>query len=117
MKNTTTQLSDWFVYMIQTESGSLYTGITTDVARRWLEHCAMNDGGSNGNVAKTAKGAKFFRGNKPMQLVYVEPCDGRSEASKREAAIKKLARPAKLALLNDSVNQLSKALASKCQQV
>lgn len=79
----------WWVYLIETESGKLYTGISTDVERRFTEHCQ-----SAGN-----KGAKFFRTERPQTIVYREQCFDRSAASKREAAIKKLSRRAKCQLI------------------
>jgi putative endonuclease len=81
--------SHWFVYMIEAENGHLYTGITTDLARRLSEH-------------QTKKGgARFFHTSAAKQMVYQEPHPDRSSASKREAAIKKLSRKAKIALLEN----------------
>jgi len=51
------------------------------------------------------RGAKYFRGRKPKKLVYVESGHDRSTASKREAAIKKLARGAKKQLISDACNE------------
>lgn len=76
----------WFVYIIQTQSGKLYTGITTDVARRFAEH-------------GSGKGAKFFRVDAPKGVVYVESAADRSRASQREYALKQLTRTQKLALI------------------
>jgi putative endonuclease len=69
------------------------------MARRWNEHM------------HSPKGAKFFRGRKPKQLVYLQACENRSVASSREAAIKKLRRINKIKLLAAPINQLKKALA------
>ena len=69
----------WFVYLIRTASGSLYTGITTDVQRRFNEH---QDGG--------AKAAKSLRGKGPLTLVYIAATENRSLASKIESRIKRL---------------------------
>lgn len=80
--------TQWWVYIIRCAKGQLYTGITTDVARRFAEH---SDG--------APKGAKFLRGKGPLALVYQEPQADRSSASKREAAIKKLNKTQKLALI------------------
>jgi len=77
------------VYIICAADESLYAGITTDPVRRWREH-------SDGKA-----GAKFFRGREPKQLVLLEQTTNRSSASKREAALKKLTRAAKLALIAD----------------
>jgi len=95
-----TQLTPWYVYMIETHCGKLYTGITVDVQRRFQEHCDVYSGIS-------AKGAKFFRGHEPKCLVLVESCTSRSEASKRELQIKAMSRQAKhkLLVLADAVNK------------
>ncbi|USE39636.1 GIY-YIG nuclease family protein [Endozoicomonas sp. SCSIO W0465] len=77
----------WSVYIILASDNSLYTGITTDIERRWYQHC------------RTARGARYFRGRKPQQLVYLEGDHDRPSASRREAAIKKLTRRQKLNLI------------------
>ena len=77
----------WYVYIIRASDDSLYTGITTDVERRFLEH------GGEG------KGAKFFRGRKPVEVIYTEKHPDRSSALKREAAIKSLDREQKVELV------------------
>lgn len=77
----------WYVYMVRCADDSLYTGITTDVARRLDEH--------NGAVAG---GARYTRARRPVVLVHSEAVEGRAAAASREAAIKKLSRPEKLAL-------------------
>jgi len=86
-------LKNWFVYMIHCTDGSLYTGITTDVDRRYVEH-------------ELQKGAKYFRGRKPKQLVYQESVHDRSAASKREIQIKKLSRANKFQLIASQENQI-----------
>ena len=82
-------MSNWFVYIVRCADGSLYTGITTDLARRINEH----NQGSN-------KGARYTRTRRPVTLIYSETCDNRASASQREYAIKQLNRNQKLALLN-----------------
>jgi putative endonuclease len=79
--------SVWYVYMLRCADGSLYTGITTDVSRRAAEH--------NGD---SGLGARYTRSRRPVALVYVELADSRAQASRREAAIKRLDRARKLAL-------------------
>ncbi|GFO53407.1 hypothetical protein GMSM_04140 [Geomonas sp. Red276] len=69
----------WQVYMILCSDASLYTGITTDVERRFNEHA-------------TGRGAKYFRGRRPERLVYLEAGHDRSSASKRESHLKSLTR-------------------------
>lgn len=88
-------LVKWFVYIVRTHCDTLYTGITTDVERRFGEHVASFNG-----VSK--KGAKYFRGRKPKELVYTEPCENRSMASKRECEIKKMNTLAKKKLIERS---------------
>jgi len=77
----------WYVYMIRASDDSLYTGITTDVQRRFNEHCSPD------------KGARFFRGRKPLEVVYTETHPDRSSALQRESAIKKLSRGEKIELI------------------
>ena len=79
----------WYVYIIQAKNGNLYTGISTDVERRFKQH-----------LGELAGGAKYFRGNPPRKLVYIEQMANRSDASKREAAIKKFTRKEKKSLIN-----------------
>lgn len=82
--NTTT---GWYVYIIRASDGRLYTGITTDVARRFGEHSG------------SSRGARFFRGRQPVEVVYTELQADRSRALRREAEIKKLKRKQKLDLI------------------
>lgn len=79
--------SPWLVYIIHCGDGSLYTGITTDIDRRWRQH-------SNG------LGAKYLRGRVPLAIVYQETGHTRSSASQREHAIKSLSRIEKFRLIN-----------------
>ena len=85
---------NWQVYIILCTDNSLYTGITIDINRRLSEH---------GGVL----GAKYFRGRKPQQLVYLESGHNRSSASKREAAIKKLKRAEKQVLVESVMNEVN----------
>lgn len=80
--------SVWYLYMVRCASGQLYTGVTTDVARRFKEHQSGN-----------AKSAKFLRGKGPLTLAYSETVGSRSDALKREIALKKWPRVKKLALI------------------
>lgn len=77
---------EWFVYMVLCSDNSLYTGITTDIERRFRQH---------GEGA----GAKYFRGRKPLQVVYLERGHSRSTASIREARIKKMNRAEKASMV------------------
>jgi len=82
----------WSVYIIESDDNSYYTGITTDVERRFAEH-------SRGPL-----GAKFFNGRTPVKIVYQEGGHTRSTASKREAEIKKLTRSQKQIFLARHTN-------------
>ncbi len=79
----------WMVYIIRCSDGSLYTGVTTDIERRFREH------------AGGGRGARYFSGRKPVEVVYQEIGHDRSSASRREAVIKKLSREEKLVLVAD----------------
>ncbi len=77
----------WSVYLIAASDHSLYTGITRDVERRFIQH-------------RDGNGAKYFnRGRRPVAVVYCEGGLSRSAASQRESAIKKMTRVQKLALV------------------
>ena len=76
----------WQVYILKCKDGSLYTGIAINLTERIATH---NQG----------TGAKYTRGRLPVELVYSETAADRSTASKREAAIKKLSRSAKMVLI------------------
>lgn len=80
---------DWFVYIVEAENGHFYTGITTDLERRFSEHQSKQGG------------ARFFHTSAAKQMVYHETQPDRSSASKREAAIKKLTRKAKISLIEN----------------
>jgi len=79
----------WYVYILRCQDDSLYTGVCTDLERRVQEHNQCNK-----------KGARYTRARRPVKMVYQEDCENRSEACKREAAIKKLQRKQKLLLIN-----------------
>ena len=66
--------------------GTLYTGITTNVTRRFKEHSGDK------------KGARYTRAHVPKRIIHTEEFPSRSEALKREAAIKRLSRAKKLEL-------------------
>ena len=80
--------SAWTVYILRCADGSLYTGITRDVARRVKEH------NSNGLLA-----ARYTRARRPVALVYQEPVTTRSAAGKREYRIKRMTRSDKQKLV------------------
>lgn len=78
----------WFVYIIENEKGFYYTGITTDVTRRFREH------------SSSKKGAKFFKTGAPVKIVFKKKFPDRSLASKFECQVKKLTRVQKIKLIS-----------------
>jgi putative endonuclease len=87
-----TKSAEYFVYILKCGDGSLYTGITTDVKRRFAEH-------------KSGTGSNFTRAKKAERIVYTEQHPDRSSALKREAEIKKLSREKKLARIKKQSRQ------------
>lgn len=75
-------MKSWFVYMIRCLDGSLYTGCTNHIIRRWNEHLE-------------GKGAKYLKANKPKLMVFVEEHPDRSDAAKREYEIKQYSKKKK----------------------
>ena len=78
----------YYCYMVKCADGSLYTGWTTDPERRIGEHNA-------------GRGALYTKWRRPVELTYLEQVGDRSEAQKREYAIKKMTRKKKLELVNE----------------
>lgn len=78
----------WYVYILRCADDTLYTGVCTDVARRVDEH-----------NAGAPLGARYTRARRPVVLVYQESVASRSDALRRELAIKAKNRGAKLALI------------------
>lgn len=78
-----------FVYILECDDGTLYTGYTTDVPRRLKEH--------NAGTA-----SRYTRGRLPVRLLYFERFSSKSRAMKREAEIKSLRRPAKLEVVGQA---------------
>ena len=76
----------WKVYILRCGDGSLYTGVTTDVAARLEMH-------------RSGRGAKYTRSRLPLELVYTEDCPDKVTAFQREWQIKHLTREEKLKLL------------------
>lgn len=85
----------WFLYILRCSDGSLYTGITTDVEKRFEAHCA-------------GKGAKYTRGRGPLNLVYREECGDHSAALKRELQVKKQTREKKEKMIEESCKEFPK---------
>lgn len=80
---------NWYVYIVRTSKGKFYTGISTDVERRFIEHLTGFGG------------AKALKGDPAEELVYVEEARDRSDASQREYEIKKLKRKQKEQLVQE----------------
>ncbi|MGI2193158.1 GIY-YIG nuclease family protein [Shewanella baltica] len=78
----------WYLYLVRCANGHLYTGVTTDVTRRFSEH-------QSGGI----KSAKYLRGKGPLTLMYQEQVGSHGDALRREIAVKKLSRSQKLALI------------------
>ena len=76
----------WTVYMLRCADDTIYTGIARDAEARIAAH-------------NSGKGAKYTRARRPVAMVYCEAAADRSEASRREYAIKRLSRQAKMALI------------------
>ena len=87
----TESVENWSLYIIEASDTSLYTGITTDVDRRFDEHLSGN------------RGARYFNGRKPLRVIYREDGHSRASASRREAEIKKMSRRAKQQLVHDAM--------------
>lgn len=85
---------NWQIYIILCSDDSLYTGITTDVERRFRQHA---DG----------RGAKYFRGRQPRRLLYLESGHTRSSAGKREVEIKDMKRADKCLLASSARNEIA----------
>ncbi len=77
--------------MLRCSDASLYTGVTTDIERRFREH-------KEGKV-----GAKYTKAKIALHVAYVEPCASRSEAQVREAQLKKLSKSEKELLVKSQV--------------
>ena len=85
------EAAQWSLYLIRTAQASLYTGVTTDVQRRFAEH---------ENRDKKNKGAKALRGKGPLKLVFKIVVGNRSDALKLEYKVKKLSRTDKQQLIS-----------------
>ncbi|MCL6407157.1 GIY-YIG nuclease family protein [Dickeya dadantii] len=84
----------WFLYLLRTGSGWLYTGITTDVDRRLAEH-------------QSGKGARALRGKGPLTLVYHCVASDRSTALKWEYRVKQLSKMQKERLVQHQPSTLT----------
>ena len=85
------------MYILRCADGTLYTGVTTDLTRRVAAHNA-------------GKGAKYTRARLPVAAVYQESAPDRAAAQSREAALKRLSRTEKLALIEGAEAQLQRSV-------
>lgn len=79
-------MPSWCVYILRCSDGSLYTGSCNNLTRRVAQHTS-------------GRGSRYTRSRLPVELVYHEEAGGRSEAQRREYAIKQLSRTEKLNLI------------------
>ena len=95
---------DWHLYLVRCHDGSLYTGITTDVARRFVEH-----------QENRGAGAKYLRGRGPLMLVFQKKLGSRSLALGVESNVKKLSKAKKEELIRDNthIDEIIKLVSSQ----
>ena len=77
----------WFVYILLCKDKSLYTGVSNNLEKRFLDH-------------KNGKGGHYTRSHRPIKLIYSEQLSTHSQALKREAEIKNWSREQKIKILN-----------------
>ncbi|WP_374051879.1 GIY-YIG nuclease family protein [Xenorhabdus taiwanensis] len=82
------KVPNWYLYLIRTRDGSLYTGITTNISRRFKQHTA-------------GKGARYLKGKNPLTLVYQSQIENKSMALTMEHRVKKLSKQQKERLVID----------------
>lgn len=87
----------WSLYIVRMANGNFYTGIATDVARRFGEH-----------EASGAKSARALRGKGPLTLMFQREVGNRSEAQSAEYRVKQLAKVEKLALVQQQPEVLER---------
>jgi len=94
----------WSVYILKCGDGTLYTGVTTDLARRLAAH-------------QRGRASKYTRSRLPVLLAYSEPCESRGAAQRREAEIKRLSRAAKRRLIGAEIPDTTNAANSAVRGV
>lgn len=85
-------MSEWSIYIIKTRLDTLYTGITTDVERRFKEHSGVNK-----------RGARYLKGKGPLELMWHQTVGTRSDASVLEYRVKQLDKRQKLQLIDGNM--------------
>jgi putative endonuclease len=91
---TSVGMMNWQVYIILCSDNSLYTGITTNLERRFRQHAQ-------------GRGARYFRGREPTEVVYLERGHTRSTSAKRELQIKMMTRADKYLLISSETYEIS----------
>lgn len=87
----TTEAPPWHIYMIKTRLDTLYTGVTTDVARRFKEHCSGNK-----------RSARYLKGKGPLELVWHQVVGTKSAALQYEYRVKQLSKAEKQRLISEN---------------
>ena len=82
-------MNTWFVYMIRCTNGSLYTGSTNHIIRRWHQH-------------RRGHGAKYLQAYEPKEVVFIEEYPNRSQACSREYEIKQYSKQEKESMITKS---------------
>ncbi len=82
----------YYVYILKCGDGSFYCGYTNDVQKRFEKH-------------KSGKGAKYTRSRLPLEIVYIEKFENKSDALKRECSIKSMTRLQKEKLVGDYLSK------------
>jgi putative endonuclease len=97
-------MSDWYLYLVRCDDGTLYTGISTDVARRIAQH--RGEGGA---------GSKYLKGRVPLTLVFQKNLGSKSLALKVERKVKKLPKVRKEELIkaNTRIDEIIKQVSSQ----
>jgi predicted GIY-YIG superfamily endonuclease len=90
----------WYLYITENLNGAYYTGITTNVERRFKEHLI-------------GRGGQYTSRNRPQQLVYTETFPTRIQAERREQQIKHWSRAKKKALIEGDADKLRKLSISR----
>lgn len=80
-------MAEYYTYIVECADGTLYTGYAADLDKRLETH-------------NRGAGAKYTRNRLPVTLRYHENFETKSEAMRREHAIKKLTRSAKMILID-----------------
>jgi len=93
---STTPQNNWLIYILKCVDGSLYCGITNNIEKRLKQH-----------KGEIIGGAKYTRSHWPCKLVYKEKSASRSQASQREAIIKKMSKVEKQTLIKSLKQDLN----------